>query len=144
MNPIQNLRQHITKDYLERLSNMALAAAGFSSGLIVLLVQAKGQAHYNEISVWSAILSLMLSLGGWQYFLPYILYGEKTYEHINLYLVAFLQVFIVLALFIAVCALVWKLMWCAGVALIVTGIGLVIFVVRHNWKVANYSGSQKA
>ncbi|VUD67268.1 hypothetical protein TDB9533_03707 [Thalassocella blandensis] len=144
MNPIQNLRRNITKEYLERLSNIALAAAGFSSGLIILLVQAKGQAHYNEFSVWFAIISLMLSLGGWQYFLPYILYGEKTYEHINLYLVALLQVSIVLALFVAVCALVWKMMWYAGVALIVTGIFLIIFVFRHNWKVAGYSRSEDA
>jgi hypothetical protein len=144
MNSVEHLRRHLTKDYLERLSNMALAAAGFSAGLLVLLVESSAQPPHSEIALWSAIFSLILSLGAWQYFLPYILYGESTYDHISLGLVAFFQIFIVGTLFVSVTALVLALSYCAGILLVILGVGLTIFVLHHNFKVAQYSMEKEA
>ena len=136
MDSIEHLRSHITKDYLERLSNIALAASGFSAGLLILLVQSKGTQIFNAVTLWSIITALLLSLFGWQYMLPYILHGESTYKHINLPLVALLEMSIVLALFVGVVALVWQPYKCAGIVLAVGGIVLGISVFVHNIRVS--------
>lgn len=136
MDPIEHLRSHLTKEYLERLSSMFLAAAGFSAGLLVLLVQSKVLFLYAGIALWSAIAGLMLSLYGWQYLLPYILHGEGTYSHISFGRIALLQVSIVTAFLVAVTALVWQLSSLAGIALVAFGIALAVLVLRHNRHVA--------
>lgn len=136
MDPIEHLRSHLTKEYLERLSSMSLAAAGFSAGLLVLLVQTEALFPYTDIALWAAIAALMLALYGWQYLLPYILHGEETYSHISFGRIALLQASIVVALLAAVTALVWQLSSCAGIALVVFGIFLAVLVLRHNWSVA--------
>jgi hypothetical protein len=138
MEPIEHLKSHITKDYLERLSNIALATSGFSAGILVLLLQSEGTQLFNEFTLWSAIVALLLSLFGWQYMLPYILHGESTYKHININLVALLEILIVVALFAGITALVWQSYKCAGVALAVGGIALGISVLIHNIRVTKF------
>lgn len=51
MDPVEHLRSYLTKDYLERLSSMSLAAAGFSAGLLVLLVQNSVQFPRIDIAL---------------------------------------------------------------------------------------------
>ena len=144
MNSVEHLRRYLSKDYLERLSSMALAASGFSSGLLIFIVESSAQASHNQIALWSAIFALILSLSAWQYFLPYILYGESTYDHIRFGLIAFFQIFIVGMLFVSVTALVFALSYCAGIALIILGVSLTIFVFYHNLKVTRYSMEKEA
>ena len=140
MDPIDHLKSHLTKDYLERLSSMALASAGFSAGLLLLLVESNSISACIKVSLWSAIVALMLSLYGWQYFLPYILHGESTYKQINFFHVAFLQVFIVFSLLISLTALVWQLSVYAGVALAISGFLMGVLVIRHNINVTRHCG----
>lgn len=132
MDPIQHLKSHLSREYVERLSGIALASAGFSAGLLALLAQADFSSLHTNVSLWSSVTALMLSLYGWQYFLPYLLHGEKTFGHINLVRVALLQVSTVIALLVSVTALVWRLSCWAGLAMVLSGICLAVLVIRHN------------
>ena len=139
MDPTDHFRSHITKAYLEQLRNIAISAAGFSAGLLIFLAQTTGEAPYSQTALWAAIFALVTSLYGWQYVLPYIFYGEKTYEHFNVYVVALIQIVAVLAILVSVCAIVWQLSVYAGIALALLGLTLAILVLRHNFQVMRHS-----
>ncbi|MFC3269372.1 hypothetical protein ACFOED_10150 [Vulcaniibacterium thermophilum] len=142
--PVSHLRSHFSQEYLGQLRNTALAAAGFSAGLIVLLAQTKGQATYSEVSLWAAIASLVIWLFAWQYVLPYIVHGERTYNHFNFNLAALLTLSGLTALLTAVVAIVWRLSVCAGIVLTALSGILAIAVLFHNWAVDRHCNGSDA
>ena len=129
--PITHLRSHLSKHYLEEMRSTALSAAGFSAGIIILLAQTTGQSSYSVISLWASIASLLIWLFGAQYVSAYLVHGERTYPHFNVFLAAIVSLLGFASLFIAVVATVWRLSVIAGIVLTVLGIVLAVAVFFH-------------
>jgi hypothetical protein len=110
----------------------ALSVAGFSTALIILLVQTKGEPPYSVVALWSSIASLLIWLFGAQYVSAYLVHGERTYKHINVFISAAIAALGYASLFIAVVAMVWQLSACAGIVLSVLGVLLAVAVVVHS------------
>ena len=129
--PVSHLRSHLNESRLQLMRTTALSAAGFSAGILVLLAQVKDQPVYSEVSLWAAVFSLLIWLFGAQYISTYLVHGERTYQHINIFLAALVGVLGYAALFTAVVATVWQLSMCAGIVLVVLGVVLAIVVIVH-------------
>ena len=129
--PASHLRSHLNESRLQLMRTTALSAAGFSAGIIVLLAQVRGGPAYSEVSLWAAVFSLLIWLFGAQYVSTYLVHGERTYKHINIFLAAFVGILGYAALFTAVVATVWQLSTCAGIVLLVLGVVLAIAIFVH-------------
>jgi len=112
--PITHLRSHLAKPELEQMRNTALSIAGFAAALIIFLAQSKGQLSYSSVALWASIVSLLTWLFGAQYIRAYLVHGERTYSHINLFLSALIGIVGYSSLFVAVVATVWQLSMAAG------------------------------
>lgn len=134
--PISHIKSHLGKGELELMRTTALSVAGFSAALIILLVQTKGQPPYSAVALWSSIASLLIWLFGAQYVSAYIVHGERTYKHINIFLSAAITILGYTSLFIAVVAMVLQLSICAGIVLAVLGLALAAAVFVHSQSVA--------
>jgi hypothetical protein len=130
--PITHLRSHLAKPELELMRNTALSIAGFSAALIIFLAQSKGQPSFSAVALWASIVSLLVWLFGAQYISAYLVHGERTYSHINLFLSTLIAIVGYSSLFIAVVATVWKLSVAAGIFLMLAGLALAVFVVIHS------------
>ncbi len=139
-----HLKKYLTRSYLEQLRNIAIAAAGFSAGLLIFLAQTDGNPPYSDTALWSAIFALLVSLYGWQYVLPFILFGEKTFEKFNIYVVALIQMSTVLALLISISAILSHVSVCASTFLVFLGAALATLVIHHNWKIISFSHEKDA
>jgi hypothetical protein len=113
------------------MRNGALATAGFAAAIIILLSQVKGTPSYSAVSLWAALVSMVVWLFGFLYVSAYLLHGERVYQHINIFTIAAIAVSGYAALFVAIVATVWQLSACAGVALIVLGILLAVASFIH-------------
>jgi len=129
--PITHFRSHLLKEQLEQMRNTALSAAGFSAGIIILLAQTQGQPSYSVVSLWAAIVSLLVWLFGALYVSAYLFHGERTYGHLNVFLASAVSFLGYPALFVSVVATVWRLSECAGIVLTVLGIVLAACIFIH-------------
>lgn len=129
------LKRHMNDEYLQRLSSMSLSSAAFSAGIILFVVDSNNE---NNVAPGAAITSLLAGLFGWQYILPYMLFKEKSYDHIQYNLIALIQTIVVIALLIAVVSIILPVYKCAGIVLTIVGVILMLAVFLHNLLVQDY------
>ena len=130
--PISHVKSHLGKAELELMRTTALSAAGFSAAVIFLLAQTKGQPSYSAVALWSSIASLLIWLFGVQYVSAYLVHGERTYKHINVFVPAAIAVLGYTSLYSAVVATVWQLSVYAGIVLAALGVVLAVAVAVHS------------
>jgi hypothetical protein len=142
--PVSHIKSHLGRGQLELMRTTALSVAGFSAALIILLVQTKGDAPYSAVALWSSIASLLIWLFGAQYVSAYLVHGERTYQHINVFISAAIAFLGYASLFIAVVALVWQISECAGIVLSVLGLLLAVVAVVHSRSVDRLCNESEA
>jgi len=130
--PISHVKSHLGKAELELMRTTALSAAGFSAAVIFLLAQTKGQPSYSAVALWSSIASLLIWLFGVQYVSAYLVHGERTYKHINVFVPAAIAVLGYTSLYSAVVATVWQRSVYAGIVLAALGVVLAVAVAVHS------------
>jgi len=120
-----------TESMLLQMRGVAIAGAGLSTAIILLLVQLGQEELSLQIALYSAVVAIPAWISAWQYVQPYIILGSRFYGHFSQRFAGWLGLFGIAALFIALASVIWHLSPCASLVFAVACIFVVPFVALH-------------